>query len=272
MSIIRFIVYSNLLISLSAGFVSFGLVSYLNIDNSIYYFFSVFFATMFIYNFQRIPRLDEVNDQYSDRHIWLKKNKSTLYLLIGVGLLGSIITYFQFLTIKNDFVFLFVIGVVGILYALKTLNGRALRDYSYIKIHLIVLTWVLITAVWPMIREEKNILNHLELLVGLYLTILAITIPFDIRDLNYDDSSKKTIPQLLGVRLSIVLSSVFLASGFYLIAYYDADFLRNPFFYITFIGFFILILATKQTRKELYFSGWIDGWIVFLGLMFLFTR
>lgn len=272
MNVIRFIVYSNLLISLSAGFLSFGLAFYLGVDNSIYYFFSVFFATMFIYNFQRIPRLDEVNDQYSDRHIWLKKNKKTLYVLIILGLLGAVITYFQFLTIKNDFVFLIIIGVVGILYALKTLRGRALRDFSYIKIHLIVLTWVLMSAVWPMLREQQSFLYHLKLLAGLYLIMLAITIPFDIRDLNYDDSSKKTIPQMMGVRLSVILSSIFLASGFYLVAIYDADFLRNPFFYISFIGFFILILATKQSRKELYFSGWIDGWIVFFGLMFLFAR
>lgn len=271
MKTVRFIVYSNLLISFTAGLLSFGFVSFLGFDDAIFYFLSVFFATLFIYNFQRIPRLNEVTDQYSDRHIWLKKNKKTLYILISIGLLGAIITYFQFLTIQNDFVFLVIIGVIGVMYALKTLNGRALRDYSYIKIHIIALTWVLVTAVWPLIREEVSFLYHLELLVALYFILLAVTIPFDIRDLSYDDKIKKTIPQIMGVKQSIILSFVFLISGFFLIAYYENGFLKNPFFYISFIGFLVLILGSKQSRKEMYFSGWIDGWIIFLGLLFLFA-
>lgn len=271
MGIIRLIIYGNILISSSAGLLSFGLVSFLNINNSIYYFFSVFFATLFIYNFQRIPRLDEVTDQYSDRHIWLKKNKTTLYLLICIGLIGVIVTYFWFLTAKNDFVFLMVIGVIGILYALKTLKGRALRDLPYIKIHLIALTWVLVIGVWPLIRAEKNFLNHMELLMALYFILIAITIPFDIRDLTYDDKLKKTTPQLIGIRWSKIVSLIILLIGFSLIAFYKIAFLENPFYYISFLGFFLLILYTRKEQKEMYFSGLIDGWIIFLGLMFLFT-
>lgn len=271
MGVIRLIIYGNLLISFSAGLLSFGLVVFLNINNSIYYFFSVFFATIFIYNFQRIPRLDEVTDQYSDRHIWLKKNKNTLYFLIVIGLFGSVITYFQFLTIQNDFVFLIVIGIVGILYALKSLKGKALRDFPYIKIHLIALTWVLVIAVWPILREEKSIINYIELLIALYLILIAITIPFDIRDLTYDSIQKKTIPQLIGVQLSKLVSSLLLTFGYLLIALFLSDFIQNPFYYISFVGFLGLILNSQKERKEMYFSGLIDGWILFLGLMFLFT-
>lgn len=269
MEVIRFIIYGNVLISLSAGLLSLGLVSFLNCDNSIYYFFSVFFATLFIYNFQRIPRLDEVNNQYSDRHIWLKKNKNTLYFLIGIGLLGAIITYFQFLTIQNDFIFLIIIVVIGVLYALKTLKGYALRDFPYIKIHLIALIWVLVIVVWPLLREEKSTLIHIELLIALYCIMIAITIPFDIRDLTYDDPKKKTTPQLVGVRISKAVATTFLTFGYLLTALYENIFLLNPLYYISFLGFFFLIIKTNKERKEMYFSGLIDGWIILLGLTFL---
>jgi len=269
MEAIRFIIYGNVLISLSAGMLSFGLVSFLNINNPLFYFFCVFFATLFIYNFQRVPRLNEVTDQYSDRHIWLKKNKSTLYLLISIGLLGSIITYFEFLTIQNDFVFLIILGFVGVLYALKTVKGRALRDFPYIKIHLIALTWLLVIAVWPLIREERSVFNHFELLFSLYFILIGITIPFDIRDLSYDDSDKKTLPQLIGVRLSKILALIFLTLGFVLLAFYNNNFLLKPFFHISFLGFFYLILKTSRERKEMFFSGLIDGWIITLGALLL---
>ena len=271
MGLIRFIIYGNVLISLSAGILSLGLVSFLNLDEALFYFFSVFFATLFIYNFQRIPRLDEVNDQYSDRHIWLKKNKSILYLLIIIGLVGSSITYFQFLTVQNDLLFLVLIGIVGVLYAIKTINGKALRDFPYLKIHLIALTWILVVIVWPLIREEIIILDQLGLILGLYLIMVAITIPFDVRDLSYDDLKKKTTPQLIGVKWSKIVAVVLLSAGFALFIFHTFSLLKNPFFYISFIGFFLLIISSHPKRKEMYFSGLIDGWILFLGIMFLFT-
>lgn len=269
MGLIRFIVYGNVLISLSAGLLSFGFVSYLEYSSPLYYFFCVFFATLFIYNFQRIPRLDEVTDQYSDRHIWLKKNKTTLYLLIGVGLIGAIVTYLQFLTIQNDFVFLLVIGVVGVLYALKTLKGKALRDLPYIKIHLIALTWVLVITIWPLVRNNSFIFDHIELLLALYFILIAITVPFDIRDLSYDDQKKKTLPQLVGVRFSKIIAALFLCLGFTFLLIYDNTFIRNPIFFISFLGFFYLIIKTRKERKEMFFSGFIDGWIMLLALLFL---
>lgn len=271
MGLIRFIVYGNVLISLSAAWLSFGLVSFLEINNPKYYFLCVFFATLFIYNFQRIPRLDEITDQYSDRHIWLSKNRNTLFVLTVFGGFGALTTYFGALTIQNDFLFLIIIGLIGVLYAVKALKGLALRDFPYVKIHLIALIWVLIIAMWPLIREQKPILNHLELIVALYFILVAITIPFDIRDLSYDDLKKRTIPQLIGVKWSKVIASIFLCTGFALLASSDNSFTVNPFYYISFLGFFVLIVYSKTERKETYFSGYIDGWILFLGLMFLLT-
>lgn len=272
MGVIRFIIYGNILISLSAGLLSFGVVSFLSCSDPLYYFFSVFFATLFIYNFQRAPRLKEVNDEYSDRHIWLSKNKITLYLLISIGLIGAIIFYFEFLTIHNDFLFLVLIGVVGLMYALKVFGGKALRDFPYIKIHLIALIWVLVVAIWPLIREEKAVIDYLELLIAIYSIIIAITIPFDIRDLNYDDLKKKTIPQIIGIKWSKIVAVLVLSLGFTLLPLYDYTFIKNPFYYISFVGFFFLIINAHTNRKEMYFSGLIDGWILLLGLMFLFAE
>ena len=272
MGLIRFIIYGNVLISLSAGLVSFGLVSYLEIKSPIHYFLTVFSATLFIYNFQRIPRLDEITDHYSDRHVWLSKNRNTLYLLTIFGGLGAVVAYLMLLTIQNDFLFLIIIGVIGVLYALKSLKGLALRDFPYVKIHIIALVWVLIIVVWPLIREEKSILDHIELLIALYFILVAITIPFDIRDLSYDDLKKKTVPQLLGVKWSLVISSVFLCIGYLFILLYNYHFIANPFYYISFLGFLILIINSKTERKEMYFSGLIDGWILITGLMFLFAH
>lgn len=271
MEVLRFIIYGNVLISLSAGLLSYGMVSFLDCNHPLYYFFTVFFATLFIYNFQRIPRLHEINDQYSDRHIWLSKNKNTLYILTCIGFVGAATLYFGFLTVQNDFLFLVLISVLGLLYTWKFIRGNALRDIPHIKIHLIAITWVLIAAVWPLMREDKSILDYTELLIALYFIMIAIIIPFDIRDLGYDDLKKKTTPQLIGVKWSKIVAAIILSLGYALTTLYDYGFLKNSFYYISFVGFFFLIIKSKPERKEMYFSGWIDGWILFFGLMFLFA-
>lgn len=251
---------------------SYGITSFLKCDTTVYYSCCVFFATLFIYNFQRVPRLKEISKNYSDRHIWLRDNTNTLYALIFIGLTGSATFYFGFLSVQNDFLFLFLIGVGGLLYALKVFNGRALRDFPFIKIHLISLTWVLIILVWPLIREEKSILDYLHLLAALYCVMLAITIPFDIRDLSYDDPYKKTTPQLIGSQSSKIVAATLLVFGYVLFVLHNPIFLKGFFYYVSFIGFFFLIIRTNIERKEMYFSGFIDGWIILLGLMFLFAE
>ncbi|MDX1650972.1 MAG: hypothetical protein R3277_00660 [Brumimicrobium sp.] len=272
MDVLRLIIYGNYLIAFSAGFLAMSFAKHLGNNSEVEVFLTVFFATLGTYNFQRIPRLNEVLESSSPRHVWLNRFKPLVFINAITGLLGAGVLYFFVLEPKNDFIFLFVLFLLSIFYALKLFGGSALRDLPFIKIHLIAFVWLLVCFVWPLVRIESNLGSYIEPGLSLYLFILALTIPFDIRDLYYDEESKKTIPQLIGVQGSKYFALLFLLSAFVLILIYDQKFIYNVFFWISFFGGAALIYFSNTQRKEMYFSGLIDGWILFYGCMFYYQQ
>ncbi|HIE45348.1 MAG TPA: hypothetical protein EYP87_04090 [Flavobacteriaceae bacterium] len=76
----------------------------------------------------------------------------------------------------------------------------SLRNIAGLKLFLIAFSWAGITVLFPLVQ------NYISLRFADYLTfiqrfifVIVITIPFDIRDMKYDNSSLKTLPQQLGV-------------------------------------------------------------------------
>ena len=102
-----------------------------------------------------------------------------------------------------------------------------------------------------------------------YLYILAITIPFDIRDIHTDDSSQRTLPQVLGSRgarlLALLLLLIFAVCNWILLP----SLRTNLLYQILVLYYFGLILATKATRPFWFFGGLLDGGIVLLGISYL---
>jgi 1,4-dihydroxy-2-naphthoate octaprenyltransferase len=97
---------------------------------------------------------------------------------------------------------------------------------------------------------------------------MALAIPFDIRDLKVDSADKRTLPQALGISGSKFLASVFLATSFaiqFLVFQSTFNFFQ-PFYFVMVLA---LILFANPNRKELYFSGLIDGVLVLYLVTFI---
>ena len=74
-----------------------------------------------------------------------------------------------------------------------------MRELPRAKIFLIALVWSTVSVALVTIQNESLYsLDTLLLFISRFSFVLAITIPFDIRDLKYDDLSLKTIPQIFG--------------------------------------------------------------------------
>jgi len=104
-----------------------------------------------------------------------------------------------------------------------------------------------------------------------YLYILAVTIPFDIRDLKFDDSSQKTIPQIAGVKGAKAIAIISMSLFVTLVIWLKVSLLFNPLFIVAVAVQTVLILATTKSRGDLYCAGGIDGAIALLGLAYLFN-
>lgn len=271
MILVRFVVYSNILISISAGLLCYAFCEILHIDISHWYGLFVFSSTLFTYNFQRILKHSAKQFEASVRIVWIEKHIGFLRILSGLSLALSTVIYFLYLFKVETVVLLVFLGVISVLYAYKFLGKKKmnLRDIPTLKIHWICLVWVGACAVFPVLNELIFHKTYMFLFVGLYLYILAITIPFDIRDFALDITEQRTIPQVIGVKWAKLLAAgLLIFSALFFFLFYPF-LIYHPMFHLAMVTQFGLILLSNPNRSELFFSGAIDGAILFLALAFL---
>jgi hypothetical protein len=266
MFILRFLVYTNLLISAVTATVSFGWATYLGSYEADLYAIVTFGATLFTYNLHRILRSKDRQNNYSHRHTWILQNPIILYVLAAIGLgLCSTIYFIYFIDFKSSII-LAAVGVISITYAWRIkVHRKTLRELPYVKIYLIALSWVLVCIVWPIVQEEKNITDYWLIISASYLYIFAATIPFDIRDYPFDSPEQRTIPHIIGERNSLLVGVLALLLSYLQLSSYTNFSMNNLLFVIAYLGMLVLLVFTRQKNHELYFSLVIDGWIILFG-------
>lgn len=240
----------------------------------------VFSFTFFTYNGQRVIRLKNKlihPENLGERLKWVIKYQTILIVFsVFLGLVGLICSFF---ISRNSWFILIPMGILSTIYVLPIIpfykNYPSLRDLPYTKIFIIGLVWSLI-IVWLPMADASSFL-HFSQKIGLallqnFLFIIAITLPFDVRDLDFDEKTNlKTIPRLIGVRNSILLAELCLICSITILYYL---FPNSAHFVGLLIGHFItmiLILFTAQKRTELFFAGLVEGTILILYFSVLIT-
>lgn len=227
----------------------------------------VFFATLATYNFQRLVRFNKWSYRLnSERLHWIMRSRRTLITLVVGSLIATGI--FALVSLQWEHYWLLIpLGLISLLYAVPFIpseNKRlALRDLPGLKIFWIAGTWAAVSAVLPLMNHAEPNPEWGVLISERFFFILAITIPFDTRDLSYDDPKHKTIPQLLGIKkaggLAILCALIFalmVAVNFHLAWYTFNVFIALFANAAIVIG--ILLFSFRQ-QKEPYYSGLLDG-------------
>lgn len=271
--IINLLIYSELLISLCA--VAATCQTYLLLGKEILWdelLWIVGLSTMACYVLARLAALQEMNQMFSK-----PQNRSKLfYILCFLLLFSSAICFFLFLQLKTSVQLVLVASaVVTVLYTIPLIPNKKgwkkLRDVGMLKIFLIAFIWTISTAILPILQCDAP-LNELQtwLVVGeKVLFIFAITLPFDIRDMNYDQSRNlKTIPLLIGEKNTLQLAQVCLAA-LGLIAVFHYLLLPESTRLAVFIALLIsyrstalLVEQTKVNRPDQFYTGLLDATIL----------
>jgi hypothetical protein len=164
------------------------------------------------------------------------------------------------------YIVLLIASLASFFYVTR-LNSRDLRDIPHLKIHLISFAWVTVLVLFPMLNEGKGE-NALWMGIAHYIYILAIAIPFDIRDLKYDSPSQHTIPQVVGVDVARIFAVFLLVVFGALMLYINQELWSNALFYVSVFSQIALILFMNEKRSDLYCAIGIDGAITLLGLSY----
>ena len=260
------IIFSNLLVSISIGTLCYGICHQLKIPNELWYGSFVFSSTLLTYNFQRLIKSNQIIQNPTNHILWVQTHKKNLNILFFIS---SILCLVSFLKVYNwGLISVFILSismVISFLYVLKV-KTKTLRDIPYLKIHLIAIIWVVAIGIFELLNENYFTSEKWGFVLAHYFYIVAVTIPFDIRDLKYDDPSQRTIPQVFGIKKAKIISVLFLIIYFLIAIIQQENLIKNNSFISVIIYTIILVIAVNKNRNEFHYSGLIEGSILLLGL------
>lgn len=219
--------------------------------------FFVFFASITGYNFVKYFGLSKFHHR-SLAH-WLR------IIQVFSLLCFFILLYFAAGLEFETLVFISIFGGITFLYAIPLLPKRLfidqkqkLRSISGLKVYIIALVWAGVTVLLPLLNAGYR-LNNDELVLALqrFVFVLALMLPFEIRDLRYDSIKLATIPQKIGVAntkiMGIALLIVFVLLEF-LIEKKDAQQFRILLVVALLSG--LSIIGSKKEQNP-YYSGFL---------------
>ncbi len=286
-SLFKFLVYSNIYVSLCVtAFTQLTYTSFnLPTENLWLILTMVFSFTFFTYNLQRVVKFRSkmnATENLGERLKWVMNNVKYLIAASFVfGLIGLICVFFLN---PNCWYVLTPMGLLSFFYVIPFLplknKNLTLRQVPFLKIFIIAIVWSIIVIALPFIDSYSFEFFNTQSAPVFYLAIthvfffiIGITLPFDIRDMKYDQEDQlKTIPIALGIKKSILFSELFLALS---LATTFLIFGSNPIFYALLIGHLItmvMVFYSSDKRKEMFFAGLIEGSVILLFLCVVIVK
>ncbi len=204
------------------------------------------------------------NLQY-ERYLWMRKNK--VIMLIVTGLISfATITFIIHSQLYLNLKFI-ILALLSLFYILPIKKEFGLRWIPSIKIFIICTSWSLLC-----LSLIETPLDYPITPLIIWLFVFAITLPFDIRDLESDGLDLRTIPQLIGSIQSIRLAQLCLLLS--VIAYTTIK--PNTVIASTIFALVGLIALekVKKNKTQAYINFYIEGlpilWIILICTSYMF--
>ena len=228
---------------------------HINYEHQLFQF--AFFGSIIAYNFIKYG-LEVKRYIISSRKVMLP--------LIMISVVAAVMTVLSLF--KLTYAQLLLVLAMGILIYLYTIpfipSWSNFRNLARIKIYIVALVWVGVTVLLPLIDywDSSMVLE----LIQRFILVMVLMIPFEIRDLNYDDTSLKTLAQIYGITgvkvLGVILILFWLLIGFYLKINANSHLLSVSLL-LTVVLFF-----AKKDQKRFYTEFWVESIPIFYALLY----
>tara|TARA_R100001377_G_C3187747_1_gene109258 strand:+ start:901 stop:1734 length:834 start_codon:yes stop_codon:yes gene_type:complete len=270
--IVDFYINSSIHVALSVFALSWiTLIEYqIPFDTNVLFF--IFFASIVGYNFVKFFGLAKFHHRSLSN--WLKIIQ--IMSLVCFLIMGYFIIQLQTKTL----LYLTAFALVTFLYAIPFLpkklyldRQKNLRSISGLKVYVIALVWAGVTVLIPLINNDQHVdVIVVWFFIQRFLLVLALMLPFEIRDMQFDSIKLATIPQKIGILntkiIGVLLSLLFFGMEFLMPSIEMGKLLIQ--LVITVLIIISILFARKNQGK--YYSGfWVEGIpILWLALMLLF--
>jgi hypothetical protein len=266
--LLDFYIFSNIHVAF-AGFcmTKITLLNYGSTSNLSPFF--VAFSIVISYNFIRFYEIK--NNQLSWLKSWFLTHNKSLVLLSFLSLVG--ICYLLAFTNfnLNALWILFPFAFITFFYVIPLFKiGNyevSFRNFPGIKIFSIAISWAGITVFFPLKEVGFTVTStvYLEFLQRIFI-LLAITLPFDIRDVNFDSKLLKTLPLVFGINVSKWLGTLILFMFVVTAFFINGNLLISTSVAIL-TGFFLWFSTPK---KSIYYTGfWVEAIPIFWLLLII---
>ncbi|MBU3821197.1 hypothetical protein KO566_03920 [Flavobacteriaceae bacterium XHP0103] len=229
----------------------------------------VFFATITGYNFVKYFGVAKFH------HRRLTSRLKAIQVFSFFSFL--FLCYYALQLETKSLVFVALLGLVTFFYAIPFLprhffvdNQQNLRSISGLKVYLIALIWSGVTVFLPIVNDSVEIDSDI-ILTGIqrFVFIVVLMLPFEIRDLQYDNLKLGTIPQKIGITNTKIMGCVLL------LCFVIMEFFKiNPTTLFKEVTVLIAIIAllflvfSKKIQWKYYSSFLVEGltilWLVIL--------
>ena len=276
-NLIDFFVSSNFYVSLGVSCLTALSMHVYRIENYHLQGF-VFFSTLFLYNFIRLVPGDSIfKSVKSNRHKFIYDHNIYLWALVIFSGLFSI--YFVLPIFRFILWPLIISAVISLAYGLPILRFKSswnrMREVPGLKIFLIAFVWAIVTEGFPnlLANQDWSLLALLER----FLFVVAITIPFDIRDLKFDRNEILTIPQYFGVKWAKFFGIICLVAAEIILAYRtfiagEINLIGCLAIYITYEVSTVLVYFSKEQMSERYVTLGVEGMSILMGILFMLSQ
>lgn len=226
----------------------------LNIHLDLHLSWFLFYGTIVCYNFVKYGVEAKKYVLVANRY---HKNIQ-IFSFIAAGLM---LYHAYFLTLELWLGVLFLALISG-LYAIPVLpRTKNLRSWGGFKIFIVALVWMGATVLLPVVSVLQEFSWDVKIVAfQRFIFVLVLLIPFEIRDLKYDDPELKTLPQRYGVTQTKVFGS------FMVVLFFFVTFLKDHISIpevvskgILFLVLGALMYATRRNQSNYFSSFWVEG-------------
>lgn len=231
------------------------------VDNHCSWF--LFFGTIASYNF--IKYGVEAEKYFKVANDYHKSIQFFSFIALGLAIYHAYFLNFEV------WVGIIVLILLTGLYALPILpKARNLRSLGGLKIFIVAIVWAGTTVILPSLRFENTISWDVWIETSQrFLFVLVLLIPFEIRDLKYDQEDLRTLPQRYGVTRTKTIGA------FLVLCFFFFTFLKDDISQVELIGkgtiFLVLgslMFVTKRNQSTYFASFWVEGipiiWLLIL--------
>lgn len=167
-----------------------------------------------------------------------------------------------------------VFSLATFFYAVPFIHSKNLRSLSGIKIFVVGFVWAGVTVIVPVVASDMPVSVDVVLtFIQRILIVVALILPFEIRDVPYDSHNLKTLPQQLGVWNTKMLGELILLLCI-VFEFFKEDskipYTASLLIFCAILGWVLII--SKADQRRYFASFWVEGLPILWLLLFWFLE